>query len=131
MTPFAQRIAIAKVCGFTAPFHPGKPPLDGKALLASPPFAVDELRLVPDYLNDLNAIHDVEKRLDDSQYALFEIGLQDLVADSMPDAPLSIDGVPLYPIVIACKGYIRYSSATAAQRGEAFLRTLNLWDDTK
>lgn len=71
---------------------------------------------LPDYPNDLNAMHEAEKGLrgmDRNEYArhLF-CAIQ---------APKEIPNTTWEKAVFA----------TAAQRAEAFLRTLNLWDDSK
>ena len=59
----------------------------------------------PDYLNDLNAMHEAEKVLTDEQKREYRICLFRL-----------------------CDCYAgREVHATAAQRAEAFLKTLNLW----
>jgi hypothetical protein len=63
---------------------------------------------VPNYLNDLNAMHEAEKviRGDHDLWGRYLVFL----SQSAPE----------------CRVF-----STAAQRAEAFLRTLNLWDDTK
>lgn len=58
-----------------------------------------------DPLNDLNAMHEAEKTLSRPQWETYCEYLIGVVCDSCP----------IY--------------ATAAQRAEAFLRTLNLWKD--
>jgi hypothetical protein len=71
----------------------------------------------PDYLNDLNAMAEAEILVRNierwGRYAelLAEIVIRDY------DAGLS--------------NWASTISATAAKRAEAFLRTLNLWDDSK
>ena len=79
MSPEAQRIAIAEACA------PGS-------------------SVMPDYLNDLNAMHEAEKVLTD--HTGYCMNLQ-----------IATGGLPLrFNLVFS----------TAAQRAEAFLRTLNL-----
>jgi hypothetical protein len=107
MTPEAQRIAIAEACGWKlhseldntwcAP-HQSDCPL------------VADLIPLPDYLFDLNAMHEAEKALSgynsatgDSQYGRYITALQRIT------------------------NWNRVPSAIAAQRAEAFLRALNLW----
>lgn len=64
----------------------------------------------PDYLSDLNAMARAEK-------VIIEKRLWPIYCDHL------CRGTPAnYPIAIR---------ATAAQRAEAFLKTLSLWDDTK
>ena len=62
---------------------------------------------IPDYLNDLNAMHEAEKIFaDDDLFRGYEAQLDKVV-------PMSE----------------RWIFATSAQRAEAFLRTLNLWEE--
>ena len=63
---------------------------------------------IPDYLNDLNAMHKAEKTLNPIQAAEYARILTSIAWQSEQPvfAPMT---------------------ATAAQRAEAFLRTLNLW----
>lgn len=58
-----------------------------------------------DFYSDLNACHEMENGLTDEQWDDYRIRLEGLDW--------------------------RHVNATAAQRCEAFLRCLNLWDDTK
>ena len=92
MTSDKQRIAIAQACGWTG--------IRGE--IGYPTARACELgdyQRLPDYLNDLNAMHEAENccitnaKLEESYY-------------------FAID---------------RNHRATAAQRAEAFLRTLNLY----
>ena len=62
---------------------------------------------IPDYLNDLNAIHEAEKVLNPSQEQLYFEKLHEV------------------------SGSLAFYRATAAQRAEAFLKTLNLWEENK
>lgn len=113
MTPEQQRIAIAEACGyydFSHGIHRQTqiPWLTGKHKTLSH----DGYKLVvPNYLNDLNAMHEAEKVLtDDTLLAVYGSWLNKLC--------------DIYPR----KTMLSWSiCATAAQRSEAFLRTLNLW----
>jgi hypothetical protein len=104
MKPELQRIAIAEACGWTLvdlPEHPNGP----KTLWKTPEgeqLQSGSLGALPDYLTDLNAMHEAETVLGE-----FVEPYLDLLAQ-LP--------APLYDV-----------RATAAQRAEAFLRTLNLW----
>ncbi len=69
------------------------------------------IALLPDYFNDLNAMHEAEKVLTESQ--------------QMP-----------YRTALFCTEEVDYSyfkliHATAAQRAEAFLRTIGKWEDSE
>lgn len=107
MSPEAQRVAIAEACGWT---------LDKKAIANGFPrraawrkagtLGVSEL---PDYINDLNAMHEAAmwlKKTNTSKYAKCLFQLRKLAHPESEDA-------------------------TAPQRAEAFLKTLNLWSDSK
>ena len=100
-----QRIKIAEACGWKRHacglgYYQGVHPvfMGGRA--------------IPDYLNDLNAMHDAEKVLTEEQRIAYTNHTYD----------------------IACKVQRetekwRWISLTAAQRAEAFLRTLGLWEE--
>ena len=105
MTPEKQRIAIAEACGWDGIFkndegeycgHQPNQPRFTEWVTNAP---------LPDYLNDLNAMHEAEKVLTDDQY---------------DDYRRHLGKAANY----LWRGIF---SATAAQRAEAFLRTLNLW----
>ena len=124
MTPQKQRIAIAEACGwkwirspeqvaFTAGFTmPDKWVIDPHGTLQFP-------HNTPDYLNDLNAMHQVEKVIvPSSEYTLssymFELSKIVIPAGSTRRGLIS--------------EYIFH--ATAAQRAEAFLRTIGKWEES-
>jgi hypothetical protein len=99
MTPEQQRTAIAEACGWKTGYR------DPEAW-----------HPLPDYLNDLNAMHDAEKVLD----------------------PKGKDGSYEYWLRTVCHIPERESAngryfyrATAAQRAEAFLRTIGKWEESK
>jgi hypothetical protein len=100
MTPKEQQVAIEEACGWTV-WSCG----------------------VPDYLNDLNAMHEAEKVLWDTGKAM-EFTNQ------------------LVGIVCSARGFrwdkgtpddhlMCLSHATASQRAEAFLRTIGKWKECK
>ena len=114
MKPEAQRIAIAEVCGWQGPHHPenvagmvGWWSQERGVWWVTPEGNRVIIRTVPDYLNDLNAMHEAEKLLDRLQWVIYGRRLQS-----------ACDTTITWPI-----------HAPAAQRAEAFLRTLNLWTD--
>lgn len=110
MTPEAQRIAIAEACGWThlTQFTNRITNPDGHAIFFDPT-KQDKLSLIPDYLNNLNAMHEAEKVLtNESMRRIYKAHLIDLVFSDPPNN----------------RGIV---FATAAQRAESFLRTLNLW----
>lgn len=123
-----QRIAISEVCGWKRVrgdwendhFHCGShncshtyhfkwiPPEGGYASTCH-----ENDVLVPDYLNDLNAMREAIRTLDDEQMLEFMLNLCDVLV-IFPD---------LSKWTILSKALI----ATPEQLAEAFLRTLNLW----
>jgi hypothetical protein len=118
MTPDQQRIAIATACGWRCNGHP-----DQLAATVGWEFAYQfvltpEGKLVthnsiPDYLNDLNAMHEAEK-------VLIKKGVNAwwaYVANINRNNPRPF-------------GSESAVHATAAQRSEALLRTLELWQPT-
>jgi len=114
MTPEKQRIAIAKACGWTeiqlseyAPF--GKAYLVGR----SPNRAVENLQNIPDFCNDLNAMHEAEKMLD--------------VNIESGGSPRYEYSRQVYRIVESRRQPFR---STAAERAEAFLRTIGKWEES-
>jgi hypothetical protein len=111
MTPEKQRIAIAEACGYT---HVRIV----KSLDGPPDHCIGhhpaQPHSIPDYLNDLNAMHEVEKAC---IYTDDEID-SDLIGDYLTSLVIAADSG-------------RSQSATAAQRAEAFLRTLGKWEESK
>ncbi len=116
MTPEAQRIAIAEKCGWrTQPGSQGKC-WEQTDCLEDGWFYASEL---PDYLNDLNATHEAEKALtaDDAETGSHWRFIQELIYVTKAES------MEMHREVFVV------AHATAAQRAEAFLRTLNLWKD--
>ena len=98
MNPEQQRVAIAEACG---KWHSGWPHEYMNQ--------ADRLRHIPNYLNDLNAMHEAEKLLVRLQWVSYLRRLQTLCDESVT-----------WPI-----------HATASQRAEAFLRTIGKWEEAK
>jgi hypothetical protein len=73
------------------------------------------VEVIPDYFNDLNAVHELEKSLSDGQYDIFEQELARVAGFICHDE---------WPVP---SGLRKVISATAAQRAEALGLTLNLW----
>ena len=105
MSPEKQRIAIATACGWT-----DTQIIDGKYGQTD----------VPDYLGDLNAMHEAKKVLWDRLLLEFVKKLADITCSAMGFRweKLTTDD---HLILVA--------NATAEQESEAFLRTLGLWED--
>ena len=123
MTPEAQQIAIAEACGWVYVgsdsctrwyLSPKYAPLLANKDIPSVWQEIDSRRSqLPDYLTDLNAMHDAEKTLTPDQQAQYAMTLHEM------------HGIPLATF------WHRVICSTAAQRAEAFLRTIGKWEDTK
>jgi cytochrome b involved in lipid metabolism len=119
VSPEAQRIAITEACpekirkvkGYWQWF-------DGKWWQDCAP----NREGYNDPLSDLNAVHEAEKVLTLNQNAKYWLMLYDIVYDMNGDRS---------ELTGHWEDLKTTGHATAAQRVEAFLRTLNLWDDTK
>ena len=102
MTPEAQRVAIAEACGWMKGRTLGKTHAEGDLWWRD-----GVMSSLPDYLNDLNAMAEAERWLKEQ-----------------PDHQYS------HTCIHGYDEYLRTHfgpRATAAQRAEAFLRTLGLW----
>ena len=102
-----QRIAIAEACGW----KPGRCPCGEELCDAWKTPTGDNWEYVPDYLNNLNAMHEAEKVLHG------QLNLWWNYMDALEKA--SVEFNPL--------GRGSHIHATAAQRAEAFLRTIGKW----
>jgi hypothetical protein len=127
MKPEAQRIAIAEAMGYEwywlpvdpAGFRPRQtlcPPQWRKdGFLPAPPLTeirVDDLNAVTDYLIDLNAMHEAETVLTPEQQWPYAQALFRVLESA---GVLSSSFATLH--------------ASAAQRAEAFLRTIGKWEE--
>jgi len=123
MKPEQQRIAIAEACGWTQCEYvesiglaKGFPPLNNP-----PSYGTYEngMAQLPDYLNDLNAMHEAEQTLWQKDWT----SRHDFVDK-------------LARILSPTHGHHQQAGldlldATASERAEAFLRTMNKWKETK
>ena len=122
MTEEQQRIAIAEACGWTCcGCVEGCTPHG-----LSPSFSIHDYNFkkvmamevpigdLPDYLNDLNAMHEAEKVLINEQDLKYSESLA-LVVKARWKTNNSYD-------------MQKFRSATAAQRSEAFLKTIEKWE---
>ena len=101
MTQEEQRTAIAEACGWKTEYRD----------------AVSSVTALPDYLNDLNAMHDAEKVLTNEQDLEYSEALEQVVEGRF--------------VTNNAEDMRRLRSATAAQRAEAFLRTIGKWKGAK
>ena len=111
MTPEQQRIAIAEACGWTE-IEPCTC-CDGVSRGYTPTPGAHKKHL-PNYLFDLNAMHEAEETLQESQRVTYSNELYDLAVEHSLKT-----------------GKWSYLSMTATQRAEAFLRTIGKWDEAK
>jgi hypothetical protein len=113
-----QRIAIAETCGFI------NVRMWGESCIAS--IGVSHKGEywgslgVPDYLNDLNAMHEAEKLLTEEQLYIYGNQLDRITLPKTKMEMCYVHGpeAGMYPDLFR---------ATAAQRAEAFLRTIGKW----
>jgi len=113
MTDEQINAAIAEACGWTD--------IDGlsaKGLMGKPPKKLCSFNYLPNYCNDLNAMHEAEE-------TVFKNSI--LWVDFMEHL-CTATGAVNTSMVDAMVIIIR---ATARQRAEAFLRTLGKWEDGK
>lgn len=123
MTPEKQRVAIAEVCGWSD-IHPrtrkGNRDPNGVRNYGYHPMMCEwdtmgkAYTQIPNYLNDLNAMAEAEKVLKND-----ELAYQDHLAAIVESGDASTYWWE------ACHYRHRLITATAAQRAEAFLRTIN------
>lgn len=115
MKPEAQRIAISEACGkcvhpISDWVHEGP---DGDRTIECGKCGKYPYSGHPDYLTDLNAMREAEKTLTKEQIQTYKNRLCDLAPCSLSDT----------------FGYWPVIHAIAAQRAEAFLRTIGKWTD--
>lgn len=130
MSPEKHRIAIAEACGWKIENYGPKGYENLYWRLRKPDgtYRIDDCtgeewsrtvfsRLVPDYLTDLNATHDAVSTLpSDGSWTRFLEELENVT--NCAGQPAST-----YNFIMV--------NATAAQRAEAFLRTIGKWEDDK
>jgi len=122
MTPERQRIVIAEVCGWTCCGQvPGLHPHGLAPWLKVSDYTSEQvlnhevpIDTLPDYLGNLNAMHQAESHLG-------------CVIDT--DGTLEF-AYELQLIKVMKPSGWRIYYATAAQRAEAFLKTLNKWEES-
>lgn len=120
MNELNQRIAIAEACGWNSIGHRQIVDGLGEELLMGCPCKGAGYERLPDYLHDLNACHEMEKSIS-RQSMEYTIELYNLVGYWHGEKPYE-DG--------HCDAdYFKFAHATAAQRCEAFLRTIGKWEE--
>lgn len=113
MTPEAQRIAIAEACGWKG-FHFRSE----RHLFATAPHQTPNGGPigVPDYLNDLNAMHEAENTLTEREWFIYGDKLHEVL-----NADASVRG----------KRDAYRMHASSHHRAEAFLKVKGKWEDDK
>jgi hypothetical protein len=111
MTPEQQRIAIAKSVGWTGIYYN---PVHGGWMGTRPKEDRDSYYLL-DYLNDLNAMHEAEKA------TFCNSMLWDIFVERLCDVTEAVNVSMIDALIIT-------NRATAAQRAEAYLRTIGKWE---
>ena len=116
MNPEKQRIAIATACGWTR-FNSATH--KGAIQYGQPPNDRSNSWELPNYLNDLNAMHKAKKVLtDDQAWEMVKI---------IVDYCQSENGFPL----LDRSESLKLHSATAEREAEAFLKVLGLWEEAE
>jgi hypothetical protein len=132
MNAESQRIAIAEACGWTCCGNvPGSIPHGLAPYRNVSQFSTDEILVgsvpietLPDYLNDLNAIHEAETILDGGSVDERSLWLDYLaIACNCPKTQNAAE--------LRFETNYLVARATAAQRAEAFLRAIGKWGDSK
>lgn len=103
MKPEQQRIAIAEACGWTEISDWKAAGINGKH--PTEPWT----EVIPDYLTDLNVMHEAEKVLTRDQLHTYLFELHKII---------NRNHIKRYAVC-----------ATAALRAEAFLRTIGKWEE--
>jgi len=118
MTPEEQRIAIAEACGWKrSDLRPSWCHPDNWLMAKNGSYEVWVSRdKLPDYLNDLNAMHYAEKVLNEKRIRSYAFTLAQ-VLDTSPTVDLDDQFLNIH--------------ATASQRAESFLRTVGKWKEAK
>jgi hypothetical protein len=106
MTNEQINIAIAEACGWREVY------LNQNSMPWGFNIGFNYSQRIPNYCNDLNAMHEAEKTLTDDQFEQYRWILWDIS-----------------PIVAKKDWYRCYLSSTAHQRAEAFLRTIGKWEE--
>ena len=118
-----QRIAIAEACGW-AIAHNCKNVDQPEAINVYKPMIIDGSRmgqtiaLLPDYCNDLNAMHEAEKAARVHLGQTYAKNLREVIDQDKRRN------------ILRHETWVYYT-ATAAQRAEAFLKTIGKWEESK
>jgi len=113
MSPEAQRIAIAEACGFFNVRMWSESCIASMGINAKGEYWGS--LGVPDYLNDLNAMHEAEEA------TFCNSMLWDIFVERLCDVTEAVNVSMIDALIIT-------NRATAAQRAEAYLRAIGKWE---
>lgn len=132
MSDDEMRVAIAEWCGWkivpTPAWKPGEELFDVTGPTGERHFAKNYIgigRLTPDFLHDLNAMHEAEEKLanDEEGYKQWVVFLRHICYEALPPHLRTAWHDSEYFGDWLC------FHATARQRAEALLRTIGRWKD--
>ena len=129
MTEQEMRIAMAEACGWKGPDHPDTRnhikdwPFshDKHIWVLNPKSEIDPISSIPDYCNDLNAMHDAEKLLIQNDQIHYVTHLWQTNPQS------KLDGYKFNQKYFSQVIWWTLTHATARQRAEALLKAKGLW----
>lgn len=129
MNPQEQRLALARWAGYQdLKVRPVGDPESGVGFYD---VCSGELGrggvVIPDYLSDLNAVNDLEKRLTPRQQEVFADVLEQKMVSGTTCFSIPRDTDYIGYIEMPAANAFFFLHATAAHRCEALLRTLGLW----
>jgi len=114
MGPTKQRIAIAEACGWTCILDDPERPAIGRLIGRH---GGREYEALPNYPNDLNAMHEAVSLLPEEDKHAYAVILADML------------WLPTNWGWQDWRDTLSISEATTTQRAEAFLRTIGKWED--
>jgi hypothetical protein len=123
MTTDQQRVAIAEACGWRCNGHPNQLAATvgwefAYQFVLTPEGKLVTHNSIPDYIGDLNAMHEAEKVLTQDQMIDYSRHVGKLVTSHLPASRAAWMDFKLI-------------NSTAAQRAEAFLRTIGKWEEAR
>jgi hypothetical protein len=126
MTDTEKRIAIAEACGWTCINATGLEPVGFDPSIKNRP-AVEAMQRVPDYFNDLNAMHEAEKILFDQAEKSGPSSKAPVTSQFEHHLAIIVTGKRIWDngkCVAHHTQVANIAHATARQRADAFLKTI-------
>lgn len=129
MTEERMRIVTAEICGWHnltvgQPYHIGQALLYGTKLPGAPDDIGNPMFGIPDYPNDLNAMHEAILKLDRTIHDK-DVCLRDVFSSELEELITKSRSTP------EIWSMFDLLNTTARQRCEAFLRTVGKWEEAK